>query len=127
MKKLLMAALLMLGVAAAVQAAEETQEVRASLYVSTTAAPAALAISGAGVVYGIQCSSGAVTNYLVLSATNTLNVTTEGLMPRFMLITSAGQTFTFPKPIRITDGLVARMAATTADATCSVFYRKGKL
>lgn len=127
MKKLFVLALLLLGAAMNVKAAEETQEVRASVYLSTAAAPGALAITGAGVVYGVQCSTGAVTNYLVLSDTNTVNVTTEGLMPRFMLITSASQTFTFPKPIRVTNGLMARMLATTTDAGCSVFYRKGKL
>lgn len=127
MKKLLMAALLMLGVATMAQAAEETQETRASVYLSSTAAPASLAITGAGVVYGVLCSSGAVTDYLVLSDSATVNTSTEELMPRLMLITSASQMFTFPKPIRITNGLVARKGATTSQAVCSVFYRKGKL
>jgi hypothetical protein len=129
MKKLFVAALLMLGVATMAQAIETqlTDSNPSSVYLSSTAAPGALAITGAGVVYGVQCASGAVTNFLVLSDSNTLNTTTEGLMPRFMLITSAPQTFTFPKPVRIVNGLVARMAASTQDAYCSVFYRKGRL
>lgn len=127
MKKLFVLALLTLGVATVAQAAEETQETRASVYLSSTAAPASLAITGAGVVYGVYCSTGAVTDYLVLSDSGTVNTTTEELMPRLMLITSAPQLFTFPKPIRITNGLVARKGSTTAQAVCSVFYRKGKL
>jgi hypothetical protein len=127
MKKFFVVALLTLGAATMVQAAEETQEIRASVYLSTAASQPALAITGAGVVYGVYCSTGAATNYLVLSDSGTVNSTTEGLMPHFSLITANSQVFTFPKPIRITNGLVARMGATTAGEVCSVFYRKGKL
>lgn len=127
MKKLFVAALLTLGWATMAQAAEETQEIRASVYLSTTNAPASLAVTGPGVVYGITCSTGAATNFVVMRDTGTLNFTSTELLPKIGLSTSVGQTFTFPKPIRFTNGLEVNMGATTVDAECAVLYRKGKL
>ena len=127
MKKLLMAAFLLLGMVAVSRAAEETLPIVTSVYISTTSAPASLVFSGAGTVYGIMLSSGVATNYCVMRDSGTVNTTSTELLPRQNFIVANGQMITFPKPIRITNGLEANVGATTANEACAVFYRKGKL
>jgi hypothetical protein len=128
-KKLLMAAFLLLGVAAMSMAAEETQATRVSVFLATTTTPSSLAISSntGGTLYGWTCSTGAVTNYLILRDTNTINTTSGELLPKYGLSTSVPQTVTLTNPIRVTNGLQANMGATTADAECAVFIKSGKL
>lgn len=83
--------------------------------------------SGAGAVYGITMSSGAVSNFVVLRDSNTANSTSPELLPRQMFITSASQNFIFPSPIRITGGLVVQQGNATANEGFAVYYKQGKL
>lgn len=129
MKKFLAAALLLLGVATMARAAtiDLQDQSPASVYLTTTTTPSALVFSGPGIVYGVACSTGATTNYVIMRDTGTLNTSSLEVFPKFGLSTSVPQTFPYPKPARITNGLEVNMGATTADAECAVFYRKVRL
>jgi len=129
MKKLMMAALLFLGWAAMVQAADEIQPRIVSVYLSTTTTPSSLVFSGSGLVYGVYLTTGPTSNYCVLRDTATANATSTGLLPRFVFATAAPQVIQFATPIRVTNGLDVRNGTTAAANTeeCAVLYRKTKL
>lgn len=83
--------------------------------------------NGAGAVYGVTLSSGAVANYVVLRDSNTANTSSPELLPRLMFITGAAQNLTFVNPLRIYNGLVVQQGNATANEGFTVYYRQGKL
>lgn len=120
MKKLLVLALL-LGAVGVVRAEEA-----ASSKTVYNSASAALAFSGAGVVYGIVMSTGAVTNYVILRDSATANTSsTPALTP--LLFTASNQVIEFPKPLRIYNGLSINLGAAETYTGVTVMYRKGAM